>query len=127
MICGPRCWLLMGWFALAGCVGRPLAVPDHHGSPAGPHEVLAQFLAAAQAGDFGAVHELLSARWRARIDPARLASDFAAEPLARRRLERAAAAGRLDVGAARAELPLGDAGALVLVKEAGGWRIDQLE
>ncbi len=89
--------------------------------------MLERFLTAASAGDFAAAHALLSARWRQRLTPARLAADFAAEPLARRRLEQASAASTLTVAGGRAVADLGQGRTLVLVEEAGDWRLDRLE
>ena len=121
-----RAWaaaaLLLGGCATTAGPARP--GPE---ASAGPEQALRRFLAAAGEGDFARAHALLSARWRERVSPARLAADFEREPLARRRLELAAAAGPVRQEGGRAVLPVGPGRAVVLVEEGGAWKVDRLE
>jgi hypothetical protein len=120
--------LAAGLLALGACATAPPLPASTSGDPSGPRATLDRFLRAAGARDFEGAHALLSARWRERVSPARLAADFEVEPLAARRLDLAgAAADRLQVRGSTARLPLGQGRALVLIEEAGGWRVDQLE
>ena len=92
--------------------------------------MLAEFIDAAEAGDFRRAYQLLSGEWRARYTPARLEQDFEDEPLARERLERARGAlsrGALFVGAEVAEFPIGAGRAVRLVREHGDFRVAALE
>jgi len=93
-------------------------------------QVLAEFIAAAEAGDFRRAYQLLSGEWRARYTPGRLEQDFADEPLARERLERARGAlsrGARFVDAEVAEFPIGAGRAVRLVREQGDFRVAALE
>jgi hypothetical protein len=92
-------------------------------------EVAHAFVSATRDRRFDVVLGLLSERWRARSTAARLAADFDVEPLAEERLRRveAALAGRPRIEGDTAQLPLGPGRALVLVREATGWRVDRLE
>jgi hypothetical protein len=82
-------------------------------------------------GDFERACALLSARWRARTTPARLARDHAGagpsgrEAVARARRAAAGAPLTLDDGTAR--LALGDGRYALLVAERGAWRVDALD
>jgi hypothetical protein len=91
--------------------------------------VLADFIAAADAGDFRRAYELLAGDWRARYTPERLESDFRAEPLAKERLDRARIALKESpiVHGDVAEFPIGAGMAVRLVKENGSFRVAALE
>lgn len=91
--------------------------------------VLGEFLDAAERREFTAVWTMLSARWRARYTPARLESDFEAEPQVRERLARARAAsgGALVLEPDRAALTLGEGKSLKLEREGQQWRVAALE
>ena len=92
-------------------------------------EVLADFIAAADAGDFHRAYELLAGDWRARYTPERLERDFRDEPLAKDRLDRARSAlkGSPVVRGDLAEFPIGAGRAVRLVKENGNFRVAALE
>jgi hypothetical protein len=94
-----------------------------------PSEVLADFIAAADRGDFDRAYQLLSGEWRARYTPDRLRRDFLDEPLAKERLERArsALAQRPAIHGEVAEFPIGDGKAVRLVREQGDFRVAALE
>ena len=114
--------LLAAGCRTAGTTGLP---PSEAAS-----QVLAEFIAAAEAGEFGRAYQLLSGEWRARYTPARLEQDFADEPLAKERLERARGAlsrGARLVGAEVAEFPIGGDRAVRLVREQGDFRVAALE
>jgi hypothetical protein len=75
---------------------------------------------------------LLSARWRARETPERLAADLAASgpvgPSAVARARAALASGALpEVKGRSAALTVGQGKAAALVEEDGSWRVDALE
>jgi hypothetical protein len=120
-----RRWAVACCLGLAACV-TPSGVPGPDAS-GGPRLALERFAAAAEGGRFAEAQALLSARWRERLTPARLAADFALEPLALRRLSLAAASRLRLVEPGRAEAALGEGRTLVLVEEPGGWRLDRLE
>ncbi len=93
---------------------------------------LARFAADLEQGRFDDARRLLSARWRDRYTPGRLAMDWGgAGPAAREAAGRVLAA--LSRGAAlereggRARLPVGEGRAAVLVADGGGWRVDAIE
>ncbi len=95
-------------------------------------ETLRRFAVALEAGRFEEAHALLSARWRAAYDPARLALDFAGTgPLSRemaaRVLARLAERAPIDSSNGRATMRLGGGGEAVVVADAGSWRVDALE
>jgi hypothetical protein len=120
-------WAVCSLWVLAG--GCRTAPPAGAPSPEAASRVLADFIAAAEVGDFSRVYHLLSGEWRARYTPRRLEQDFADEPLARERLERAR--GALSRGARVdgevAEFPIGDGRAVRLVREHGDFRVVALE
>lgn len=91
--------------------------------------VVTRFLAAIDAGDFEAVFADLSSALRARYTPARLKSDFAAEPAAAGRLQRirSALGGAWVSTVAGPQLPLGDGRALKLQREGGALKVAALE
>ncbi len=95
----------------------------------GPKEALARFLDAAEAGDFEAAWRMLAGEWRARYTPARLAKDFADEPLAKDRLARARAAleGEWAWRGDEVELDLGEGKAVRLRREGGAFKVVSLE
>src|SRR6266542_2175774 len=80
-------------FGLAACAGSrpPASAPQAAATPAteggGPDAAgaaLSRFAAAVEGGRWDEAYALLSARWRARLTPARLAADFsAAGPIGR--------------------------------------------
>lgn len=95
----------------------------------GPREALARFLDSAERGDFESAYRLLAASWRSKYTPDRLKADFEAEPLARERLVRARAALKEEVvwkGEA-AELPVGEGGAVRLMREGGAFKVAAIE
>ncbi|HTT71508.1 MAG TPA: hypothetical protein VMG32_09820 [Anaeromyxobacteraceae bacterium] len=119
----------------SACAAGPRAPLAREGPPppAEPGEVLAAFSAALEAGRFELAYALLSARWRARETPARLASDLEASgavgPDAIRRVRALLAAGARPVvrGGEEAVLAVGEGEAARLVREGGAWRVDALE
>jgi hypothetical protein len=92
-------------------------------------KVLSEFLDAAERRDFSAAWTMLSARWRARYTPARLQTDFDAEPQVKERLARARAAlaGPWKVERDAAALGLGEGRTLKLEREGELWRVAALE
>jgi hypothetical protein len=118
--------VLLALLLSLGLLGCATPAPPARAGAEGPSLVLDRFVEAARAGRFTDAHRLLSARWRQRVSPARLAEDFAAEPLAGRRLA-ATAGAALRTSGSRAEAPLGEGRTLVLVEEPDGWRVDRLE
>lgn len=94
-----------------------------------PRKALEQFVGAVDRRDFQQAYLLLSQGWRDRYTPQRLEKDFAQEPLAKERVERARAAlsGPWAVTAGGAELPLGEGKAVRLVKEGGAYKVAALE
>lgn len=93
-------------------------------------QTLARFLDAAEARDFEAALALLGPQLRGRYTPKRFEEDFAKEPLAKERLQRARAAlvhGGWIVSADGAQLPVGDEHAVRLVREGEAWRVVALE
>ncbi|MFO0581080.1 MAG: hypothetical protein U0229_02305 [Anaeromyxobacter sp.] len=94
-------------------------------------EALDRFAAAVEGGDFERACALLSARWRVRTSPARLARDHAgAGPSGREavaRARRAAASAPLTLEGGTARLALGDGRYALLVAERGAWRVDALD
>ena len=95
-----------------------------------PRVVLVRFLDAVKADDWNTTWSLLSEPLRARYTPERLRADFRQEPLATERVRRVRLAlekGQVRVTATGAELPLGEDRAVLLVREAGEYRIAALE
>jgi len=83
-------------------------------------------------GRWTEAYGMLSARWRARMTPERLAADFReAGPIGTRALSRVEALLALgavpQVRGRAATLPVGEGRAAVLVLEDGRWRVDALE
>jgi len=118
--------LLPGTILLAACATAPAAAP----APATPADAAAAFVRAVEGRDWERAYGLLSARWRARLTPARLAADWeAGGALAADRLTRARLALAEEPVAAgdEARFPIGAGQELRLVRESGRWRIDALE
>ncbi len=119
--------------ALACAGARPSHPPPPRGlGEAAARECLGRFSRALEAGRFDEALSLLSARWRGRYAPGRLAVDFAgAGPGAREAADRVLAAlgarVPLELAPGRARLPVGPDRAAVLVAEGGAWRVDALE
>ncbi len=116
---------------LAACAGAPRpALPP---GEAAARAALADFAGAAEAGRWEEAFALLSARWRARTTPARLAEDWRTSgpvgPEAAARVRVLLAAGApLALRTGEATLAVGEGKAARLVLEAGaGWRVDSLE
>ena len=95
----------------------------------GPQQALARFLDAVDAADFSLAYGMLAGPWRARYTPALFAKDFAAEPLAKERLQRARAAlaGEVVWAGDEAQLPLGGGKAVRLLREGGSYKVAALE
>jgi hypothetical protein len=108
---------------------RVQEAPDEGVSSAEVQQALTEFLDAAERRDFPAAWTMLSARWRARYTPARLQSDFDAEPLVKDRLAlaRAGLAGPWQVEKNSAALGLGEGRTLRLEREGELWRVAALE
>ncbi len=75
---------------------------------------------------------LLTARWRGRLTPARLASDFAASGqaggAAAERVRALLSSGApVAVGDGTATLTVGEGRSAILRLEEGGWKVDALE
>jgi hypothetical protein len=115
----------------AGMTDLVRAAPELFGPAAAdrPAEAVVRFAAAVRAGRFDQAWELLSLPLRARYTPELLSRDFRAEPTATARLERALVAVEgVPVGeGATVRYPLGGGGAVVLLHEPGGWRLEALE
>jgi len=108
----------------AACATAPRPPPPP-AEDASPRAVAARFLDAVEAGRWDDAYVLLSARWRERLTPARLAADRSqGGALAADRLERARLALRETPAATADEARFDDA--IRLVRESGGWRIDGL-
>jgi len=95
----------------------------------GPREALGKFLDAVAANDFEAAYRMLAGSWRAKYTPARFKADFAAEPLAKERLDRARAALGSEIlwKGETAELAVGDGKSVKLVREGGAFKVAALE
>ena len=108
---------------------RVQEAPDAQTGEAALQKTLSEFLDAAERRDFPAAWTMLSARWRARYTPARLQSDFDAEPQVKERLARARAAlaGPWKVDRDSAALGLGEGRTLKLEREGLLWRVAALE
>ncbi len=97
-----------------------------------PRATLAAFVAAVEAQRWTEAFALLSARWRGRLTPAGLATDYAASgPVGRSSATRVQAmlssGARLAVRKGTAVLEVGEGRAAVLLQEGDGWRVDALE
>ena len=129
--------LLAAAALLAACApARPLPPPnppDERRSPDEPGAVLEAFVAALDQGRFEAAYALLSARWRARETPARLASDLKAsgsvgeDAIRRARALLSAGARTQRPRPDLAVLDIGANAAARLVREGDLWRVDALE
>ena len=122
----------LGVAALAVAIACAAPSPRPPGPDVDPRTVLDRFCAAVDRERWGEAYPLLSARWRARETPARLASDLAAAgPVGRdavRRVRSLLAAGAaLAVRADAATLAVGADRAARVVREPEGWRVDALE
>jgi hypothetical protein len=121
--------LLLGPLLLLACAGA------QHSAPAGssaPEAVLERFAAAVEDGRWQEAWPLLSARWRARTTPSRLATDWASSgpvgPEAAARVRALLASGApLAVGPRQATLAVGQGRQARLVREPEGWRVEALE
>lgn len=94
-----------------------------------PQAIVLRFTAAVRAGRFEEAWRCLSAPLRTRYSVEALSRDYALEPTARARLERAArateAAGVREGNTVR--FPVDGGGAVLLVEEKDGWRLGALE
>ena len=93
---------------------------------------LQAFSASVRAGQWAEAYGLLSARWRARVTPERLAADWRdAGPIGARALSRVdallAVGAPLEVRGRVATLAVGEGRAATLVLEERRWRVDALE
>ncbi len=109
--------------------GRTPALRDPDSTP---RAVLARFVGAVGAEEWGDAYALLSARWRGRLTPARLASDYASSgSVGRAAADRVRAllsgGAPLVIREGTAVLEVGEARAAVLLLEGGCWRLDALE
>jgi hypothetical protein len=107
-------------------------VPPPSATEGDARAVLDRFSAAVSAGHWDAAYPLLSARWRARATPSRLASDLAASgAVGRDAVERVrallAAGSPVPVDGDVATLAVAGDKAARLVREGGAWRVDALE
>ena len=122
----------LGLAALSLSLG--CATPALHGlqREADPRAVLERFSAAVGEHRWDEAYPLLSARWRTRETPSRLATDLAAAGPAGRdivqRVRALLAAGvAVTVNGETATLPIGPDRAARLVREGEVWRVDALE
>ncbi len=94
-----------------------------------PEAVILRFAAAVRAGHFEEARGCLTAALRGRYNAELLASDFREEAGASARLKRAvlAAEGTPVKDGSQVRFPLGGGGAVVVVREAEGWRLLALE
>jgi len=117
----------------SGHGASPTARPEPEGTNDEPGAVLEAFSAALEGGRFEAAYALLSARWRARETPARLAEDYRSSgsvgPDALHRVRALLAAGERPrrTGSDQAVLVIGAEDAARLVREGKVWRVDALE
>jgi hypothetical protein len=109
--------------ATAACATTPQ--PPRAPDDATPQAAASRFLDAVEAGRWDDAYQLLSARWRERLTPARLQADREqGGALAQDKLERARIALREAPTIEGDQASFG--GAIRLEKESGGWRIDGL-
>lgn len=96
-----------------------------------PRQIVQAFAAAVEAGRFEEAWGLLSARWRGRLTPERLAADLAeGGALGRDRLIRArlaASTSEPSFHEGTAAFPLAEGRAVRLLREGASWRLDALE
>jgi hypothetical protein len=115
----------------SGLAALSRAVPELFDDPAAetPVEVVLRFAAAVRAGRFDEACRCLGAALRERYTPELLARDFHLEPTAGARLERAVLAveGIPEQVGTTVRFPLPDGGAVVVAREADGWKLDALE
>jgi len=127
--------------AVLSCLAcAPAAVkpppPPPAPAPPRPEEearaALARFSASLRAGRWGDAYILLSARWRGRLTPDRLAADWRGSgPVGARALARVeallGAGAPVQVSGRVATLAVGEGREASLLLEEGGWRVDALE
>ena len=118
--------------SLACAAPGPAPVSPPAAAEGDARAVLDRFSAAVSAGRWDEAYPLLSAKWRARATPSRLASDLAASGVVgREAVERVRAL--LAVGSPVPEngdvatLAVAGDKAARLVREGGAWRVDALE
>ena len=94
-----------------------------------PEAVILRFVAAVRAGHFEKAWACLSATLRKRYSAELLSQDFYAEPSASARLERAllAAEGVPAKDGQRVRFPVAGGGAVVVLQEQDGWKLEALE
>ncbi len=116
------------------CAARPVAVSPPAPAPRTDADearaALLAFVAAAEERRFEACYEMLAAPLRARYTAARLAADWRlAETVAGERLARAraSAAAAPQIRGDQASFPVGTGRAVLLVREAAGWRVASLD
>src|SRR5262249_61317977 len=119
-------WAPLALVLAAGSKRAP-AASERPNQAAG--EVLAEFIAAAEARDFERAYLLLCGALRARYTPERLQRDFDNEPLAKERLERARQALRQEATLRGdfAEVPVGAGKAVGVGGDDGTFRVASLE
>ena len=118
--------------ALALALGCAAPAPRPPAPSGDPRSILDRFCADVDAGRWDDAYPLLSARWRGRETPARLASDLAAAgPVGRDAVRRVrsllAADAPLATSGDVATLAVGAGRAARVVREPEGWRVDALE
>jgi len=117
---------------LATLLGCAAPAPRAQTPSDDPRAVLERFSAAIEGERWDEAYPLLSARWRARETPSRLASDLAAAgPIGRDAVRRVRAllvsGAAVSVSGDVASLAVGTDRAARLVREADAWRVDALE
>ena len=115
-----------------GCAGARGPRVDGLPADADPRRVLDRFTAALEAGRYDDAYPLLSARWRSRETPARLAADLAGSGAAGRdavgRVRALLSAGApVAVEGDTATLAVGEGRVARLTREPEGWRVESLE
>jgi len=117
------------WLALALAAACKTSPPANEKPTQAAADVLAAFIAAAEARDFEQAYLLLCGSLKARYTPERLQRDFDNEPLAKERLERARQALRQEaiLRGDLVEFPVGAGKAVRLVRENGAFRVASLE
>jgi hypothetical protein len=114
------------------CTTAPTRPPPPADVGVDPASVLGRFTAALEGRRWDEAYALLSARWRARSTPARLAGDLAVSGAAgREAVERVrallASGARPAVSGPVASLRVGEGRSAQLLLEEGAWRVDALE
>ena len=94
-----------------------------------PEAVILRFVSSVRGGQFEQAWRCLSEALRARYTVQLLARDFHAEPTAEARLQRAvlAAEGTPLAEGPRVRFPVPGGGAVVVLREADGWKLEALE